>query len=123
MVDDARMATFTFLKDRIHHLLASTNYTFDIYPHGSCMKGTQVDPYGDVDIVVELCHPTVVDWRGRFVSAPGTRYGKVIEPRPPTSEFLGFKHVVAEALNLDFASMSPGLGQWLHGVRQRRCSR
>ncbi|WP_152521396.1 hypothetical protein [Amycolatopsis decaplanina] len=109
-IGDARMATFVFLRDRINVLLAPTGCAFDVYPHGSFMKGTQVDPYGDVDVVVELCHPIVPEWRGGFEPAPGTRFGKRVKGRTPTPEFLWFKETVARALSHDFEMMAPGLG-------------
>lgn len=91
---DARTSTLVFLRDRIGELLAPTGCAYDIYPHGSYMKSTQIDPHGDIDIVVELCHPIVTSWRGRMAGP----------------EYAWFKETVAQVLSYDFESMAPGLG-------------
>ncbi len=87
------MSTFVFLKDRIGGALAPTGFAFDVYMHGSYMKGTQVDPHGDIDIVVELCHPIVSEWR-RGIG--GHDYGR-------------FRDAVEQGLCNDFEMTSPGL--------------
>ncbi len=109
-VGDAGMATFVFLKERIHGMLASTGCSFDVYPHGSSVKGTRIDPRGDVDVVVELCHPIVPTWRDGSEAARGATFGKRVQGRAPTPEFLWFKETIAQALSYDFETMSPGLG-------------
>ncbi len=109
-VGDAGMATFVFLNERIHGMLASTGCSFDVYPHGSSVKGTRIDPRGDVDVVVELCHPIVPAWRDGFEAAPAATLGKRVKGRAPTPEFLWFKETIAQALSYDFETMSPGLG-------------
>ncbi|MEV7552224.1 hypothetical protein AB0N89_21655 [Amycolatopsis sp. NPDC089917] len=114
------MATFLFLRDRIQWLLASTGCGFDVYLHGSFVKGTQIDPRGDIDMVVELCHPIVREWRAGAEPASGTRHGKRVKGREPTLEFLWFRETVVRSLVYDFEAMSPGLGSMVAWGRLQR---
>ncbi|MFB9686156.1 hypothetical protein [Amycolatopsis plumensis] len=100
---DARMSTFVFLKDRVASVLTPAGCGFDIYMHGSYAKGTQVDPHGDIDIVVELCHPIVSEWR-RGLSGP---------------EYSWFRDAVAEGLSNDLEMISPGLSSMVMWGKNR----